>query len=63
MASIENNEQDWEDLASLDPLWAISSNSESRFNKWDVESFFSIGEKLTQELMGTVESNTYLVTK
>jgi len=51
----QNNKRDWEDLAQLDPLWAISTTEDKKFNKWNIEPFFLIGEKLNQELMKEIK--------
>jgi SAM-dependent methyltransferase len=37
------NKQDWEELAELDPLWAIASTAEQRYGRWDLEEFFATG--------------------
>jgi SAM-dependent methyltransferase len=34
---------DWEELAALDPLWAVLSDAEMRFNRWDHARFFRTG--------------------
>lgn len=35
----------WEDLARLDPYWAILSSPEHRFGRWDESEFFATGER------------------
>jgi len=55
------NKRDWEDLALLDPLWAISSTKDKKYNKWNIESFFLIGEKLNHELMKEIKQIGYPV--
>jgi SAM-dependent methyltransferase len=37
------NKQDWEELAELDPLWAIASAAEQRYGRWDLDEFFATG--------------------
>jgi SAM-dependent methyltransferase len=44
--------RDWEEMAAVDPLFAILSDTEKRFSKWDMESFFLTGE---QEISVLVE--------
>ncbi len=34
----------WDDLASLDPCWAILSRPEKRYGKWKLDEFFATGE-------------------
>jgi len=57
----QNNKRDWEDLAQLDPLWAISTTEEKKFNKWNIEPFFLIGEKLNHELKKEIKRIGYPV--
>ncbi len=45
------HKSDWEELASLDPMWAILSDGAKRGNKWDVEDFFSTGKDEIDHLM------------
>jgi SAM-dependent methyltransferase len=35
---------DWNELARLDPFWAICSVREKRGGRWDVDEFFATGE-------------------
>jgi ubiquinone/menaquinone biosynthesis C-methylase UbiE len=39
-----DHKRDWEDLAALDPYWAILSEPARRFGNWDVDAFFKTGE-------------------
>jgi ubiquinone/menaquinone biosynthesis C-methylase UbiE len=48
---LTKHKQNWEELATLDPLWAILSNPEKRFNKWDTEVFLQTGDQQAQELV------------
>lgn len=42
---------DWEELASLDAMWAILSERDKRGNKWDSEQFFRSGQEEVAQLM------------
>jgi SAM-dependent methyltransferase len=44
MGSLKNLQQNWEELAQADPLWAICSDPTKRGRKWDVHEFFATGE-------------------
>jgi len=44
-------QQEWEDLAELDPLWAILSDEKKKFGRWDLEEFFASGEREIDDLM------------
>jgi ubiquinone/menaquinone biosynthesis C-methylase UbiE len=43
--------RDWEEMASLDPLWAILSTPEKRFGNWDLNEFLRTGEEEIAALM------------
>src|SRR5215213_6879845 len=49
--SLEKHKHNWEDLAELDPLWAILSFSEYRFGKWDTVRFFKTGDEEISKVM------------
>lgn len=42
MGSI-SKKHEWEALAQLDPLWAILSDEQKRYRKWDLDEFFKTG--------------------
>ena len=56
---MQDNKRDWEILAQLDPLWAISTLPHMKFNKWNIEQFFLRGEKLNNELMEEIKQIGY----
>lgn len=41
--SLANHHRDWEDMAALDPMWAVLSEPEHRYGRWNVDEFFSTG--------------------
>jgi SAM-dependent methyltransferase len=41
----------WDDLARLDPYWAILSHPERRFGRWDESAFFATGEQYITGLL------------
>jgi len=41
---VDHHKRDWEDLAKLDPYWAILSHPKYKFGGWDVEEFFRTGD-------------------
>jgi SAM-dependent methyltransferase len=43
--------RDWEEMATLDPLWAILSDPEKRSGKWPLEEFFRTGQEEIARLM------------
>ena len=46
----------WDDLAKIDPLWAILSRPEKKGNKWDIEEFFATGKKEIDDVMEYIKS-------
>lgn len=51
MRSTLLHSRDWEELAAMDPLWAILSDPEKRFGKWQLEEFFRNGAEEIAQLM------------
>jgi trans-aconitate methyltransferase len=43
--------RDWEEMAAIDPLWAIMSHPEKRFGKWDLDDFLTTGREEISNLM------------
>lgn len=43
--------RDWEEMAAIDPLWAILSSPEKRFGKWELSEFLSTGREEIATLM------------
>jgi ubiquinone/menaquinone biosynthesis C-methylase UbiE len=43
--------RDWEEMAAIDPLWAIMSAPEKRFGSWEINEFLRTGEEEISSLM------------
>ena len=56
VSRLERHQRDWEDLARLDPLWAIASTPEKRFGGWDDESFMASGRQKVAGLLKRLDS-------
>lgn len=56
MRSTSLHTRDWEEMAQLDPLWAILSDPEKRHGQWGLEDFFRTGEEEVSSLMKLAES-------
>lgn len=50
------HKQDWEDLAELDPLWAVMSRKDKHVGKWEPGEFFESGKQEIDQLMTKVSS-------
>lgn len=46
-----DHRQDWEDLAQVDPCWAILSDPKKKFGSWDFKEFFRTGEVEFEKVM------------
>lgn len=51
--SIGGLRQDWDDLAQVDPLWAILSDPDRRDHGWTLAEFFDTGEDDVRDLLDT----------
>ncbi len=49
--SLMQLKQEWEDLAQMDPFWAILTFPDRKFGKWKVDEFFDTGELEIQQVM------------
>ena len=57
--SLGSLNRDWDDLATLDPLWAILSHKDRKFGKWELNEFFSTGKDEIEKIMKTTEELGY----
>jgi SAM-dependent methyltransferase len=48
---IQDQERDWNELAELDPYWAILTAPGTRFGAWDSKAFFATGAKEIDDMM------------
>jgi SAM-dependent methyltransferase len=58
---LTTHEEDWQEMAKLDPLWAILSEPEKRNNRWDYSAFFQTGEREVAELVAEARELGYPV--
>ena len=49
--SLVRLKQEWEELAQMDPFWAILTFPDRKFGKWKVDEFFHTGELEIQQVM------------
>lgn len=45
------HQRDWNELAEMDPLWAILSAPGKRYGKWDVTEFLESGERQVEDAL------------
>ncbi len=48
---LSGHKRNWEDLAKMDAYWAILTDPEARYGKWDVDGFFRTGEQEIARVM------------
>jgi SAM-dependent methyltransferase len=56
---VSRHKQDWEELARVDPCWAIVSDPARRFGNWDGDEFFRSGELQFAEVMRVADRLGY----
>jgi ubiquinone/menaquinone biosynthesis C-methylase UbiE len=42
---IYSHKSEWESLGKLDPLWAVLSDNDKKFNNWNLDDFLETGRK------------------
>jgi len=52
---INNDIQDWDDLADLDPFWAIATHSDKKFDKWKLNDFFHKGNEIVDKHLNEIK--------
>lgn len=52
---LADHRRDWDDLAVLDPLWAIASRPGSRHGRWDEEEFMASGRRKVATIRRTLD--------
>jgi SAM-dependent methyltransferase len=49
--ALKRHKREWEELGSLDPLWAVLTDPDRRLGGWDERAFFETGERVVERLM------------
>jgi SAM-dependent methyltransferase len=49
--TLERHRHDWEQLAAVDPLWAVLTQADKRGGRWGREEFLATGEAEVAEVM------------
>ena len=53
--SLAAQRRDWDELAELDPYWAICTTPGKRFGAWDADEFFATGEREVAAVLAEAE--------
>src|SRR5437868_667527 len=59
LGKLSRSKQQWEEMAHLDPCWAILSDPEKKFGRWNIDSFYLTGEQEVSKLMASVKELGY----
>jgi SAM-dependent methyltransferase len=51
MPELAEEKRNWEDFAAQDPFWAVLSQPDRKYGKWDREAFYRTGEVQIAEVM------------
>lgn len=54
--SIKDLQKNWNEFGKTDPLWAILTAPDKKYNKWDTDDFFKNGEEEIDALMRYLHS-------
>jgi SAM-dependent methyltransferase len=53
LETLERHRRDWEELADVDPLWAILAAPKARGRRWKLDEFFASGDSEIEEVLET----------
>lgn len=59
MRLLNRHRRDWDDLGEMDPFWAVLSDPDRKFGRWDVKEFFETGEAEIRQLLSVAERLGY----
>jgi SAM-dependent methyltransferase len=51
MPELTEEKRNWEDFAAQDPFWAVLSQPDRKYGKWDRDAFYDTGEAQIAEVM------------
>ena len=51
-------QSDWEDLGTLDPMWAVLSEPQKRYGQWNEKDFYATGNTFVQAVLTEAEACT-----
>jgi SAM-dependent methyltransferase len=51
MNKLDKFQRDWDDLAKIDPMWAICSDPAMQHGKWNADDFFETGRRQIQQTL------------
>jgi ubiquinone/menaquinone biosynthesis C-methylase UbiE len=54
--SLDQLSREWNDLAELDPMWAILSNRDKKHARWDLDDFLATGRIEIEEALEAIQA-------
>ena len=55
MPELTEEKRNWEDFAAQDPFWAVLSQPDRKYGRWDRDAFYRTGEEQIAEVMDHAE--------
>jgi SAM-dependent methyltransferase len=55
MTQLADERRNWEEFAAQDPFWAVLSDHDRKFGKWDRDEFYATGREQIDEIMARAE--------
>jgi SAM-dependent methyltransferase len=55
MPELKDEKRNWEEFAAQDPFWAVLSQPDRKYGRWDREAFYRTGEAQIAEVMDHAE--------
>lgn len=59
MSILDRHKRSWDKLGEMDPLWVVLTDPKGKFGKWDVDEFFTTGQKDIAVVLATAEELGY----
>jgi SAM-dependent methyltransferase len=55
-ASLSRQKQEWDELGTVDPLWAILADDQKKFGRWNLNEFFQTGSQEVEAVLARARS-------
>ena len=55
MTQLADEQRNWEEFAGQDPFWAVLSDHDRKYGRWDRDEFYATGREQVDEIMAHAE--------
>ena len=62
-SQFEQLQQDWDDLAEIDPMWAIYSDADVQYEDWSIERFLATGKRHIRHVLDIIDNAGVAINK